>query len=93
MPGRLLNRAQKEKLLALVSQWFELMPPDPLRGGREQRFLGHTGALGRHRDANDARGGADAGNPVDHVHTIYRDLDRDHGGGLHGRPRSCRQAA
>ena len=31
--------------------------------------------------ANDARGGADAGNPVDHVHTVYRDLDRDYGGG------------
>ena len=30
--------------------------------------------------ANDARGGADAGNPVDHVHTVYRDLDRDYGG-------------
>ena len=38
--------------------------------------------------ANDAPGGADAGNPVDHVHTVYRDLDRDYG----GRPRSSRQA-
>ena len=24
-------------------------------------------------------GGADAGNPADHVHTVYRDLDRDYG--------------
>ena len=31
--------------------------------------------------ANDARGGADAGNPADHVHTVYRDLERDYGGG------------
>ncbi len=29
--------------------------------------------------ANDARGGADDGNPADHVHTVYRDLDRDYG--------------
>ncbi len=30
--------------------------------------------------ANDARGGADAGNPADHVHTVYRDMNRDYGG-------------
>ena len=40
--------------------------------------------------ANDARGGADAGNPVDHVHTVYRDLGRDYGGGMGDR--SLRQA-
>ena len=32
--------------------------------------------------ANDPRGGADAGNPADHVHTVYRGPDRDHGGGF-----------
>ena len=42
--------------------------------------------------ANDARGGADAGTPVDHVHTVYRHLDRDYGGGLEGGSRSRRQA-
>lgn len=102
IPGRLLNEAQKEKLLALASQWFDLMPPEHARAHRE-RFLdglGETrfawsGPLAAGSDvswaiqgpsviieyANDARGGADAGNPVDHVHTVYRDLDRDYGGG------------
>ena len=37
--------------------------------------------------ANDARGGDDAGNPVDHVHTVYRDPDRDYGGGSEDRSR------
>ena len=39
--------------------------------------------VGRHGviTADEARRRADAGNPVDHVHTVYRDLDRDYGGG------------
>ena len=100
IPGGMLNEAQREKLLALASQWFDLMPPDPARAQRE-RFLdglaetrfAWSGPLAAGSDvswaiqgpsvvieyANDARGGADAGNPVDHVHTIYRDLDRDYG--------------
>lgn len=102
IPGRLLNGTQKETLVALASQWFDLMPPEHARAHRE-RFLdglGETrfawsGPLAAGSDvswaiqgpsvvieyANDARGGADAGNPVDHVHTVYRDLDRDYGGG------------
>ena len=36
--------------------------------------------------ANDARGGTGGGNPADHVHTIYRDLAREYGGGLLDRP-------
>ena len=102
IPGRLLDGTQKEKLLALASQWLDLMPPDSARTHR-QRFLdglGDTrfawsGPVAAGSDvswsiqgpsiiieyANDARGGADAGNPVDHVHTVYRDLDRDYGGG------------
>ena len=109
IPGRLLDGTQKKKLLALASQWLDLMPPEPARA-HKQRFLdglGETrfawsGPLAAGSDvswsiqgpaivieyANDARGGADAGNPTDHVHTVYRDLDRDYG----GRPRSRRQA-
>ena len=108
IPARLLNGAQKEKLLALASQWFELMPPEHARA-RKERFvegLGETrfawsGPLTAGSDvswsiqgpsvvieyANDARGGADAGNPVDHVHTVYRDPDRDYGGGIGDRSR------
>ena len=103
IPGRLLNDAQRETLLALASQWFDLMPPDQARAHRA-RFLdglGETrfawsGPLAAGSDvswaiqgpsivieyANDARGGADAGNPVDHVHTVYRDLERDYGAGM-----------
>ena len=109
IPGRLLNGAQRETLLALASQWFDLMPAAHARAQRE-RFLdglGETrfawsGPLAPGSDvswaiqgpsivieyANDARGGTDAGNPVDHVHTVYRDLDRDYG----GPPLSGRQA-
>ena len=101
IPGGLLNGTQKETLLALASQWFDLMPPDRAREQRE-RFLdglGETrfawsGPLAAGSDvswsvqgpsivieyANNARGGDDAGNPVDHVHTVYRDLERDYGG-------------
>ena len=100
IPGRLLNEAQKETLLALASQWFDLMPAAPARahkarfldGLAETRFA-WSGPLAAGSDvswaiqgpsvvieyANDARGGADAGNPVDHVHTVYRDLERDYG--------------
>ncbi len=103
IPGRLLNGTQKETLVALASQWFDLMPPDHARaqkarfldGLAETRFA-WSGPLAAGSDvswaiqgpsvvieyANDARGGADAGNPVDHVHTVYRDLDRDYGGGM-----------
>ncbi len=103
IPGRLLNEAQREALVALASQWFDVMPPEHARAHRE-RFLdglGETrfawsGPLAAESDvswaiqgpsivieyANDARGGADGGNPVDHVHTVYRDLDRDYGAGL-----------
>ena len=38
VPGSLLNGAQKEKLLALASQWFDLMPPGHARAHKE-RFL------------------------------------------------------
>ena len=103
IPGGLLDGAQKETLLALASQWFDLMPPAHARA-HKARFLdglGETrfawsGPLAAGSDvswaiqgpsivieyANDARGGADAGDPVDHVHTVYRDLDRDYGGEL-----------
>ena len=30
--------------------------------------------------ANSSRGGSSGSNPADHVHTIYRDLDREYGG-------------
>ena len=102
IPGRLLNEAQRETLLALASQWFDLMPSGPARA-HKARFLdglGETrfawsGPLAAGSDvswviqgpsvvieyANDARGGADAGNPADHVHTVYRDLERDYGAG------------
>ena len=108
IPGRLLDGMQKETLLALASQWFDLMPPAHARAHRE-RFLeglaetrfAWSGPLAPGSDvswyvqgpsfvieyANDARGGADAGNPVDHVHTVYRDLDRDYGGGVGDRSR------
>ena len=108
VPGTLLTGAQKEKLLALASQWFDLMPPEHARAHKE-RFLdrlGETrfawsGPLAAGSDvswsiqgpsviieyANDARGGADAVNPVDHVHTVYRDPDRDYGGGIEARSR------
>ena len=109
IPGRLLDGTQRETLLALASQWLDLMPAAHARA-HKRRFLdglGDTrfawsGPLAAGSDVswsiqgpsivieytNDARGGADAGNPVDHVHTVYRDLDRDYG----GRPRSRRQA-
>ena len=109
IPGRLLNGAQQETLLALASQWFDLMPAAHARA-QSERFLDGLGetrfawsgppAAGSDVSwsiqgpsiiieyANDARGGADAGNPVDHVHTVYRDFDRDYG----GPPRSDRQA-
>ncbi len=101
IPGGLLDGTQQETLLALASQWFDLMPAEHARAYR-QRFLdglGETrfawsGPLAAGSDvswaiqgpsiiieyANDARGGADAGNPVDHVHTVYRDPERDYGG-------------
>ena len=113
IPGRLLDGAQREKLLALASQWLDLMPPAHARAQKE-RFLGGLGetrfawsgplAVGSDVSwaiqgssivieyANNARGGADAGNPVDHVHTVYRDLDHDYGGGLRGRPGPRRQS-
>ena len=103
IPGRLLNGTQREALLALASQWFDLMPAAPARahkarfldGLAETRFA-WSGPLAAGSDvswaiqgpsvvieyANDARGGADAGNPADHVHTVYRDLERDYGGGM-----------
>ena len=102
-----LNEAQREKLLALASQWFELMPPRHARAQRERfsEALGETwfswsGPLAAGSDvswaiqgpsviieyANDARGGVSGGNPADHVHTIYRDLNREYGGGLLDRP-------
>ena len=103
IPGRLLNGTQREALLALASQWFDLMPPEHARAHRarfldglaETRFA-WSGPLAAGSDvswaiqgpsvvieyANDARGGADAGNPVDHVHTVYRDPDRDYGAGM-----------
>ncbi|MDD9990829.1 MAG: DUF3500 domain-containing protein [Rhodospirillales bacterium] len=113
IPGGLLTGTQREKLVALASQWFDLMPPDHARA-QKARFLdglGETrfawsGPLAAGSDvswsvqgpsivieyANDARGGADAGNPVDHVHTVFRDLDRDYGSGFPGRSRSHRKA-
>ena len=113
IPARLLNGTQREKLVALASQWLDLMPPDRARAQKE-RFLGGlgdtrfawSGPLAAGSDvswaiqgpsivieyANDARGGGDAGNPVDHVHTVYRDLDRDYGDGLRGRPVPRRQS-
>ena len=42
VPGRLLTGAQKEKLLALASQWFDLMPPEHARA-RKERFLDRLG--------------------------------------------------
>ena len=108
IPGRLLTGTQKEKLLALASQWFDLMPSDHARA-RKERFLerlGETrfawsGPLTAGSDvswyiqgpsvvleyANDARGGADAGNSVDHVHTAYREPGRDYGEGIGDRSR------
>ena len=109
IPGRLLNKVQREKLLALASQWFDLMPTDDARARKErfsdeldETWLAWSGPIAAGSDisyaiqgpsviieyANDARGGADAGNPVDHVHTIYREPDSDYGGGLRDRPRS-----
>lgn len=102
-----LSEAQRKKLLALASQWFELMPPRHARAQRERfvEALGETwfswnGPLAPGSDvswaiqgpsvimeyANDARGGSSRGNPADHVHTIYRDLNREYGGGLLDRP-------
>ena len=113
IPGRLLDGTQRDKLVALASQWLDLMPAAHARA-HKRRFLdglGDTrfawsGPLAAGSDvswaiqgpsivieyANDARGGADAGNPADHVHTVYRDFDRDYGGGLGGRPGSYRPA-
>lgn len=109
IPGRLLNKAQREKLLALASQWFDLMPADHARArkerfsdGLDETWFAWSGPIAAGSDvsyviqgpsiiveyANDARGGSDAGNPVDHVHTIYREPDSDYGGGLRDRPRS-----
>ena len=106
-----LDGAQKEKLLALASQWFDLMPPRHARAQKE-RFLNAldktwfswSGPLAAGSDvswaiqgpsvimeyANDAWGGSSGGDPADHVHTIYRDLEREYGGGLLDRPRSRR---
>lgn len=106
-----LNGAQKEKLLALASQWFDLMPPRHARAQRErfseaidETWFSWSGPLADGSDvswaiqgpsvimeyANDARGGSSGGNPAEHVHTVYRDLDREYGGGLLDRPRSDR---
>ena len=97
---KLLNEEQKEKLLALASQWFNLMPPDYARVQKEKFFdaidetwFSWNGSLVAGSDisytiqgpsiiieyANDSRGGSSGGNPADHVHTIYRDLDREYG--------------
>lgn len=109
--GKSLNEVQKDKLLALASQWFELMPRSHARAQRERFFaaldetwFAWSGPLVAGSDmsyaiqgpsiiieyANDARGGSRGGNPVDHVHTIYRDLDREYGGGYHLSPPSQR---
>lgn len=100
IPGGLLDGSQREKLLALASQWFDLMPPAHARAQRSRLLetLGETrfawsGPVAAGSDvswaiqtpwliieyANDARGDDDA-DPVDRVHTVYRDLDRDYGG-------------
>lgn len=112
MPCKMLNEAQKNKLLALASQWFDLMPPRHARAQRkrfadaldETRFS-WSGPLAAGSDvswaiqgpsiimeyANDARGGSAGGDPADHVHTVYRDFEREYGGGLIGRtPRRAR---
>ena len=109
IPCRLLNKAQREKLLALASQWFDLMPADHARARKErfsdeldETWFAWSGPIEAGSDisyaiqgpsiiieyANDARGGSDADNPVDHVHTIYREPASDYGGGLRDRPRS-----
>ena len=107
IPCKSLTKPQKEKLLALASQWFALMPPNHARAQSERFFdaldetwFSWSGPLVAGSDiswaiqgpsiimeyANDARGGSVGGNPADHVHTIYRDLDREYGGELLNRP-------
>lgn len=108
IPCKMLNKTQKNKLLALASQWFGLMPPRHVRAQKkrfidalDETWFSWSGPLAAGSDvswaiqgpsvimeyANDARGGSSGGNPADHVHTIYRDLDREYGGGLLNRPR------
>ena len=79
-------RAQKERFLdALDETWFAWNGPLVAGSDVSYSIQGPSIII---EYANDARGGSSSGNPADHVHTIYRDLDREYGGGLH--PRSHR---
>ncbi|MES0885341.1 DUF3500 domain-containing protein [Roseibium sp. SCP14] len=96
-----LNGTQTGLLLALASQWLDVMPPPHARATR-LRFLdtidsttfSWSGSTEQGKDisyriqgpsiiiefANDLRGGAaEGGDPTNHIHTMYRDIENDYG--------------
>ena len=97
-----LSEEQKKRLVALASQWFDLMPPIHAKEQKEkflntldETWFAWSGPLAAGSDisyiiqgssiiieyANSERGGSSGSNPADHIHTIYRDLNREYGGG------------
>ena len=98
--GQSLNGTQTGLLLALASQWLDMMPP-PHASAARSRFLGEidntsfswSGSSEPGGDisyriqgpafiiefAHDQRGGASGGDPTNHIHTMYRDIENEYG--------------
>lgn len=96
-----LNGTQTGLLLALASQWLDIMPPPHARAARllfldsiEGTTFSWSGSTEQGIDisytiqgpsiiiefANDIRGGAaEGGDPTNHIHTMYRDIENDYG--------------
>lgn len=99
--GATLNGTQTGILLALVSQWLDVMPPSHARAaqvkflnGIDSTWFSWSGGTEPGSDVSfrvqgpdivvelafDQRGGAEGGDPTNHVHTMFRDLANDYGG-------------
>lgn len=67
-------RAQRKRFVEVIDEtWFSWS--GPLVTGCDFSWV-IQGASIIIEYANDVRGGSVGGNPADHVHIIYRDLDR-----------------
>ena len=73
-------RVQQEKFFNAIDEtWFSWN--GPLEAGSDISYTIQGPSI-IIEYANSARGGSSGSNPADHVHTIYRDLDREYGGKL-----------
>ena len=99
--GDALNGTQTGLLLALVSQWIDLMPVPHAKATRaeffaslDETYFAWNGSVERGSDisyrikgpavviefAHDQRGGAEGGDPTNHIHTMFRDIGAEYGG-------------